>query len=67
MTAKVIAALLGRIFGIYFIAYPIIYFGYNFIVESTGFSQYKIPGFWFGMLGFLVIMLVKNTIFSRSK
>jgi len=67
MNAQVIVFVLGKLFGLYFMVYPIVYFGYNYIVESVGFPQYAIPGFWLGMLALVLIMLVKNTIFSRSK
>ena len=53
---------LGKIFGTYFMVYPIIYFAWNFAIEGAGFSQYKIPGFWVGMAFFLVFILVFNTL-----
>ena len=67
MRTQAMAELLGKLFGIYFMFYPIVYFGYNYIVESVGFSEYKIPGFWIGMLGLLLIIMTRNVLFSRSK
>jgi len=50
-----IGYILGQIFGLYFIIYPILYFGYNYIAEVMQFTQ--IPGFWVGMLGFYILRL----------
>ena len=49
----------------YFMGYPIVYFGFNYIMETLKMPQYTIPGFWFGMLCLLIFMIVKNTIFPK--
>ena len=59
--------LIGRFFALYAIIYPIIYFGYNYMAETLGFSQYMIPGFWFGMLGFILFNIAKSQLKSLFK
>ena len=58
---------LGILFGIYFLVYPIIYFTYNYMSTELGYSQYNIPGFWFGMLGFFLFSIVKSLITLKVK
>jgi ABC-type dipeptide/oligopeptide/nickel transport system permease component len=62
-----LAFVLGKIFGTYFMMYPIIYFAWNFAIEGAGFSQYKIPGFWIGMAFFLVFNIAFNTLKTLFK
>lgn len=52
---------------VYFVMYPIFYFGFNHVVESVGYSQYAIPSFWLGMLALLVIRIGKSLIFFSMK
>jgi hypothetical protein len=60
------AEIIGRLFGMYFLVYPVIYFVYNWFISEIGFIQYQIPGFWVGMAGFLLFNIVKNLIFRRK-
>jgi hypothetical protein len=55
-----IAFLLGALFARYFLQYPIVYFGWNYLVEYAGYANYKIPGFWVGMLALFVLMMIKS-------
>ena len=61
-----IGYLLGAFFMVYFVLYPIIYFGWNWAVSLAGIPQYAIPGFWTGMLFFFLALLVKNIFFNKS-
>ena len=58
---------LGRLFGTYFLVYPVIYFVYNWFIVQMGFAQYQIPGFWVGMAGFFLLIVAKNLIKGVSK
>ena len=60
--AEKLGKLIGALFAVYFFIYPIIYFGWNYIIETLGYSQYIIPGFWFGMLCYALFNVVKNTL-----
>jgi len=60
--ANAIAEFLGKVFGTYFLIYPILYFVYNWFIVQIGYAQYQIPGFWVGMAGFFLIMVAKNTL-----
>jgi hypothetical protein len=60
------AEIIGRLFGMYFLAYPVIYFVYNWFISEIGYIEYQIPGFWVGMAGFLLFNIVKNLIFRRK-
>ena len=54
MKAQNLAFILGKLFGNYFLVYPVLYFVYNYFVGEIGFSQFQIPGFWVGMAGFFL-------------
>lgn len=56
----------ANLFVTYFILYPIMYFGYNFLVSNLDMAEYRIPGFWLGMLGFYLIILSRNLFFRRG-
>lgn len=60
------AFVLGQLFGVYFLVYPVIYFGWNFFITGIDFPQYAIPDFWVGMVGYLIFNVVKNTLFKRG-
>jgi hypothetical protein len=60
------AEIIGRLFGMYFLVYPVIYFVYNWFISEIGYIEYQIPGFWVGMAGFLLFNIVKNLIFRRK-
>ena len=62
-----IAYLLGMLFARYFLQYPIIYFGWNYLVDFAGYSQYKIPGFWIGMLALFIFMQIKSFFYRLTK
>ena len=64
--ANKIAYYLGAIFGTYFLVYPVLYFAYNWFITEIGYAQYQIPGFWVGMVGYLLFNFAKNTIFKRK-
>jgi len=57
-----VAELLGKIFGVYFMGYPLIYFAWNFFIAGIGFPQYIIPGFWIGFAGFFIFDVFTATL-----
>ena len=57
-----VAELLGKIFGVYFLVYPLIYFAWNFFIAGIGFPQYIIPGFWVGFAGFVIFNVITSTL-----
>ena len=55
------AKVFGFIFATFIISlipYSIIYFGYNFVIDAVGYSQYSIPSYWVGYVAFIVIRLI---------
>lgn len=64
---KSIAYYIGVIFATYFIVWPVIYFGWNFMMDVTNTPQYYIPGFWLGMGFYFLFNIAKNSIFGRNK
>lgn len=60
--ANALAEFFGKIFGTYFLVYPVLYFVYNWFITEIGYVQYQIPGFWTGMAGFFLVIVTKNTL-----
>jgi hypothetical protein len=62
MTGKSTAFILGAIVGTYFIVYPVFYFAWNWFIVEIDFPQYQIPGFWVGMVGYLIFNFALSII-----
>lgn len=56
------AQILGAFFATYFLVYPVLYFAYNWFIVEIGYPQYAIPGFWVGMVGYLLFNFAKSNI-----
>lgn len=63
-TAYNLGVVFGKLVITYAFVYPIIYFSWNYIITELNYQQYIIPGFWFGMLCYMLFNLCKNLIFK---
>lgn len=64
---KSTAHFIGAIFATYFMVWPVMYFGWNFMMDTINKPEYYIPGFWTGMGFYFLFIIAKNSIFGNRK
>lgn len=57
--------LLNKLILTYAVLYPIIFFGWNFVVNGFGHPEMVIPGFWLGMVAYALFNIFINTVVKR--